>query len=142
MSKKSQDTPTPFLKALLLCEEIIVDERSKKKTLVGIFDNINVEKFPYVHLRLMIYVRVMDAQGEYRFRIDYVQVKTDQLLGRSEIPPITIQDRLRTQELIITPPPIPIPAPGEYEFRLWANDRYVGRVSFTATERPRGKRGV
>jgi len=125
---------TPYPLAILLCDTIIVDERSKKKTLVGIFDVIYAKEFPAKHRPLSVYVRLTDAEGEYQFRIDYVQVKTDKLLGRGNIPPISITDRLKTHELIMEFPPIDIPEPGEYEFRLWANDRYIGRAKFTAVE--------
>ena len=123
---------TPYPLAILLCDQIIVDERSKKKTLVGIFDLIYARQFPVGHRPLSIYVRLTDAEGQYEFRMDYVQVKTDKLLGRGEIPAVPITDRLKTHELIMEFPPIKIPEPGDYEFRLWANDRYVGRVKFAA----------
>lgn len=123
---------TPYPLAILLCDQIIVDERSKKKTLVGVFDVIHVKNFPALHPSLSIYARLTDAEGQYKFRMDYVQVKNDGLLFRVETPNIAIADRLRVQELVMQFPPIQIPEPGEYEFRLWANERYIGRVKFTA----------
>jgi hypothetical protein len=123
---------TPYSLAMLLCDQVIVDERSKKKTLVGLFDIIYAKSFPAKHPSLSVYARLTDAEGQYKFRMDYVQVKTDNLLGRADIPPIDITDRLKTHELVMQFPPIDIPVQGEYEFRLWANDRYVGRVKFTA----------
>ena len=123
---------TPYPLAILLCDQIIVDEQSKKKTLVGIFDVIYAKGFPAQHPSLSVYARLTDAEGQYSFRMDYVQVKNDQLIGKGEVPSITITDRLKVQELVMQFPPIAIPEPGEYEFRLWANDRYIGRVKFTA----------
>ena len=123
---------TPYPLAILLCDQIIVDEISKKKTIVGIFDLIYAEKFPAEHRPLSVYVRLTDAEGQYAFRMDYVQVKNDKLLAQTEIPGVSINDRLKAHELIMQFPPIKIPEPGEYEFRLWANDRYIGRMKFTA----------
>ena len=125
---------TPYPLAILLCDQIIVDERSKKKTLVGIFDSIYASQFPTKHQLLSVYVRLTDAEGQYNFRMDYVQVKTDKLLGRADIPPVDITGRLKIQELIMQFPPIEILEQGDYEFRLWANDRYIGRAKFTAVE--------
>jgi len=123
---------TPYPLAILLCDQIIVDEISKKKTLVGIFDLIYAKQFPAEHRPLSVYVRLTDAEGQYAFRMDYVQVKTDKLLTHAEIPGVSITDRLKAHELIMQFPPIKIPEPGEYEFRLWANDCYIGRMKFTA----------
>ncbi|MBE9512455.1 MAG: hypothetical protein IMY77_00105 [Chloroflexi bacterium] len=134
MSELAQGASTPFPVALLLCDSVVVDERSKKKTLVGVFDNINAVSFPTTYRPITLYARLTDAEGQYSFRLDYVQVKTDQLLAKAEIPSLNIPDRLSAYEIMLEPPPIVIPEPGEYEFRLWANDRYIGRVKFRANK--------
>jgi hypothetical protein len=125
---------TPYPLAILLCDQIIVDERSKKKTLVGVFDTVYAKQFPATHRRLSVYVRLTDAEGQYQLRMDYVQIKTDKLLGHAEIPAVSLPDRLKTHELVMEFPPIKIPEAGDYEFRLWANNRYIGRARFTAIE--------
>ena len=130
---------TPYPLAILLCDQIIVDERSKKKTLVGIFDSIYARQFPVRHRSLSVYVRVTDAEGQYEFRMDYVQVKTDKLLGTGKILAVPITDRLKAHELIMEFPPIEIPEAGDYEFRLWANGRYIGRAKFAAVEVAKGR---
>ena len=132
MGNSRQGISTPVPKALLLCDSVVVDERSKKTTLVGIFDRIFIRKFPGSHGPLTIYARLTDAEGRYELRIDYVQVKTDKLLAQAKLPALEIPDRLKEHEVIIEPPPVQIPEPGQYEFRLWANERYVGRVKFEA----------
>lgn len=136
MPEQSIGSATPFPLALILCDSAIVDETSKKKTLVGIFDRILVERFPATHRPLTIYARLTDAEGRYDFRVDYVQVKTDKILAQGKLAGIDIPDRLTPFEILLTPPPIPIPEPGQYEFRVWANGRYVGRVAFTVEEAP------
>lgn len=129
---------TPYPLAILLCDQIIVDERSKKKTLVGIFDSIYAEQFPVMHRPLSVYVRLTDAEGQYEFRMDYVQIQTDNLLGQGTIPGVSITDRLKVHELVMEFPRIEIPEPGDYEFRLWAGERYIGRAKFTAVEVKKG----
>ena len=141
MSDSPKGASNPFPLAILICDSVYIDERSKKKVLVGIFDNINATEFPTEYKPLAIYARLIDAEGEYSFRFDYVQVKDDKLLGKASIPSVTIPDRLKVYDLVIEPPPIPLPEPGEYEFRLFANDRYIGRVKFNAVKIEPGKSG-
>ncbi len=124
--------PAPFPLALLLCDSVITDEDSKKKTLVGIFDRILVQKFPTAYRPLTIYARLIDAEGTYDFRVEYVQVKTDKILAQGSFSGIKVEDRLSPIEILLTLPSIPIPKPGQYEFRIWANKFYVGRISFIA----------
>ena len=131
------DTPsanTPYPKALLLCDAIIVDEISKKKTLVGVFSQINIESFPAHFYPMTLYARLIDAEGVYDFILQYVQVSNDKLLNKADIPNVTIPDRLAIHEIVIKLPILPIPDPGQYEFRIWANNKYVGSTSFKAVQ--------
>jgi hypothetical protein len=134
MNESVKGTTTPFALAILICDQVIVDEKSKKKTLVGVFDTINAVEFPANHPRVSIYARMTDAEGQYDFRIEHVQVKTDKLLFKGEILGVTVPDRLKMHELVLELQNVPLPESGEYEFRLWANDKYIGRVKFIAAE--------
>lgn len=128
--------PTPFAVALLLCDDVIVDERTKKKTLVGVFDQVLAADFPIDHRPITIYAKLKDAEGQYRFRVDCVQVGTDEAFGRIDLGPVTIPNRLAITELVLGSLGLRIPKAGAYEFRIWANDRYVGRVAFEARRIP------
>ena len=75
-----------------------------------------------------------DGEGSYTFRMDYVQVRTDKVLTQGQMPGITFDSRFSIVELLLDPPPVPIPEAGQYEFRIWANDRYVGSTRFTAEQ--------
>jgi hypothetical protein len=115
---------------LLLCEILITEAGTNRKTLVGIFDQLIVQRFP-AHQRMAIYARLTDGQGLYRFKLDFVDVGHDRLLGEFESEPIEIPDRLRPFEVAL-PFLIDIEAPGLYEFRLYANDAYIGSIAFNA----------
>lgn len=120
---------TPFVVAMLLCEQVITDEESKKKTLVGIFDQVAYPGEPYV-FPITIYVRLTDAAGTYRVAIEYAHTATDRLIGRVEVPTaMEIPDRLKFHDLVIRMP-VPIDDLGEFELRLYANDAYLGRTRF------------
>lgn len=134
MPETTEGVLTPFPLALLLCDSVIVDEQSKKKTLVGVFDRVLAKQFPARHRPVTIYVRLTDAEGRYNFRIDYIQARTDKVLAQGKITGVDIPNRSRVHEIILRPLPVPIPEPGEYEFRLWANDRYVAQVKFVAEQ--------
>ena len=45
---------------------------------------------------------------------------------------ITSESRHRYTELVLTNPPLPLPEPGEYEFRLWVNSSFISSVRIMA----------
>lgn len=51
------------VEAILFCDHII-DDRTGKKSLIGIFEAIGVSSFPARHSRMFLYVRFSGAPGE------------------------------------------------------------------------------
>jgi hypothetical protein len=121
----------PYVLATLLCDYIVVEEGSSKKSLIGIFERIFAQAFPVVH-RFGVYVKVVDAEGTYSLRVDYADISNDQVIERMDIGTFRAEDRLASTELVINLI-APIPAAGTYEFRIYANDLYLARATFTAS---------
>ena len=72
--------PVPSVIAILLCDRIIEEVGTHKKTLVGIFDRINVPA--PVRMPLAFYARLTDAEGKYKFRVDVMFLNKGQLYRR------------------------------------------------------------
>jgi len=127
----------PFLLAILVCDSGTVDQNSGKKTLVGIFDQVIARKFP-TSRSLSVYFKLSDAQGKYKFRVQYAQVKTGKILAGAETRDVvTIESRLDIFDSLISFPmdlPIPVPEAGQYEFRLDANNMFLGRIAINALQ--------
>jgi hypothetical protein len=81
---------------------------------------------------MAVYAKITDAQGPYTFRLDYVDVSTDRVLDRIEFDTASRLDRLRYYDLVL-PVTVPLAGVGTYEFRLYANDSYLGRIAFTVS---------
>ena len=119
--------PIPSVIAILLCDRIIVEAETHKKTLIGIFERINVPapaKIP-----LAFYARMTDAEGQYKFRVDAISLKDDRRVVRVETSRIQIESRLGVMELGLNLPPVTFPVAGRYEFQLYGNDVYLGHVT-------------
>jgi len=125
----------PYLQALLICDSGTVDRNSGKKTLVGVFDRVIAKDFPTPRW-LSVYFKLSDAQGKYKFKVQYAQVGTGNILAEAETDVLTIESRLDMRDFLITPPaPLLFPEAGQYEFRLYANDMFLGRVAVSAEQR-------
>ena len=134
MVEETSPLPTPVPVAFLLCDQISVDASSGKKTIVGVFDRIWVGQFPASHSPVWLYVRVIDCEGQYPVRVEYVQVSNQAILGRAE-GTANSQNRHRYTDFVLQLPRIPLPEQGEYEFRLWMNNKFISSIRLTALPR-------
>jgi hypothetical protein len=113
--------PQPVVKAFLVCDQIIHDAQTGKKSLVGVFHELRADRFPAVHPVLWIYANLTDAHGRYTFEIQFVDVQNNRVLGKGTPPEITIPGPLQTTELSAQLRNVALPAPGTYEFQLLTN---------------------
>lgn len=122
--------PTPDLNAMLICDTVITDRDTGKNSVIGIFDRIVAGSFPVRHPSLTVYARIIDAQGEYKFKLELVNLTNNQTIGGGTTPPIEVTDRMVPHDLVFKLHGLTFPADGRYEFRLYADDNFVGVHSF------------
>ncbi len=58
-------TEIPTGLALITCDTIIEDRRSGKKSLIGLFGQLNVARLPFVHSTLSLLVSLTGGCGDY-----------------------------------------------------------------------------
>ncbi|MBN2449893.1 MAG: hypothetical protein JXR77_05865 [Lentisphaeria bacterium] len=56
---------TPLGLSLLMCDTIIEDKHTGKKTLVGLFDRVHARRFPCIHPFMCVYVSLTGARGRF-----------------------------------------------------------------------------
>lgn len=117
----SQKTPHPVVKAFLVCDQVIHDMQTGKKTLVGVFHELRADRFPAVHPALWIYANLTNARGKYTIEIQLFDVERNNVLGRGKPPEIDIPGPLQTTEISAQLRSIALPGPGTYEFHLLVN---------------------
>lgn len=124
--------PVPL--ACLICDQVLTDENTKKKSLIGVFDHIWVGEFPTQHGPIALYARFYDAQGDYDVRVEYLKVDDQSVLGDAS-GNIHVAERDQTVEFAINLPSVEIPEPGKYEFRVHLNGQYFQSARFNAISR-------
>ncbi len=125
------DSTTPSVQAFLVCDSVIEDSLTKKKSLIGLFTHLQAMTFPFQHHQLGLYFCMTDAEGTYHFDIDLMHVDSDQLVCRASLPEIAIEDRLQIADFGINVPALVFPSPGRYEFRLRINGRVIAQKDFS-----------
>jgi hypothetical protein len=108
-----------------VCDQVIQDAQTGKKSLIGVFHELRAQRFPAVHPVLWIYANLTDARGRYEFQIRLVDVARNSILGKGAPPPIDIQGPLQTTEISAQLRNVALPSEGTYEFHLVANGQLV-----------------
>jgi hypothetical protein len=128
------DIAKPSVQAFLVCDQVIEDSLTKKKSLIGIFTHLQAVAFPFQHQQMGLYFCLTDAEGTYHFDIDLVYVNNEQLVCRATLPNIVIGDRLQISDFGINIPSLIFPAPGRYEFRLRMEGHLIAQKDFNVMQ--------
>lgn len=120
--------PLPTLLAFLVCDSVIHDAQTKKKTLVGIFSQLISDQVP-TGANVGLYGKLAEGSGQYKLMIRLVHLKDEKLVMEASFDANwAVPDQ--PLELGINLRGLSIPDFGQYEFQLFANDVYLGRAVF------------
>ena len=121
-------SPTPKANAMLICDYVITERGTNKKSLIGVFENIGAATFPCTHFAMSVYIKLTDAQGGYHFRLELVDLQSDAMIGKSEMPEeVRVPSPLDAHELVFNLRGVRFMHAGKYEFRIFANDKIFGQ---------------
>ena len=67
-AKHDHEPPLPVLNALLVCDEAIKEE-------VGIFETMRVPSFPARPVRVCVYAKMTDAEGQYEITLQLIRLE-------------------------------------------------------------------
>ena len=127
--------PVPKTNAMLICDQVITEQETNKKSLIGIFEHIGAAQFPATHHAMSVYVKLTDAQGSYHFHLALFDLKNETAVADCPIPEaVPISSPLQSHELVFNLRGLKFPHPGENEFRIFANDRIFGQKTFVVNE--------
>jgi hypothetical protein len=125
----------PLLIAALVCDVAVPDPSTGKHNLIGIFDRINVGRFP-AGRRMSVYIKLTDAEGHYDLEINFVQIATGNVLAGAK-GTLDVPNRLASVDTSIAFPKLALPAAGRYEFQVRANSVFLGSTFLDATQAPK-----
>ena len=70
-----------MIHAFLICEKVITEVGTKKKTLVGVFDIITAPRFPCMHNELWVYVNIGDILAEQKIKLELIYMDENKIIG-------------------------------------------------------------
>ena len=132
----SETTVKPNLIALVVCDDIYVEQRGKI-ALVGLFSQILAKKVPCVHPRMAVYVSVSGLRAGSRGRLEIVYGEAEEtplVAAEGRFPddakPLDVLD----MQFILNN--VPFHAIGKHFIRFWANQHLIAMRPFYVVEGP------
>ena len=107
------------LKALsmLICDEVIEDKKTSKKSLIGLFNQIATTTFPFRHRKLVVFCALTGGLGEYKAVLQYSHLSDLKPIG-SIVVDLVFNDPNRILEFDYECVNTLFPQPGKYNFQL------------------------
>ncbi len=119
---------------MLLCDITLVEEGSRKRSLIGLFDSIRSPQFPTVHPSMSVYVQFREIEGTFNFTLELVDLEADQVMNKAVVEKFKVQNRSRDCELVFNLMSVKFDRAGDYEFRIYVDDYLFGQKSFKVLE--------
>jgi len=124
------DIVKPSIQAFLVCDSVIIDSITGKKSIIGAFTHLWASQFPCQHQQMGVYFCLTDAEGIYQFELRLYYLDKDLMVGKASLSPITIKSRLEINDFGLNIPSLVFPGPGRYEFRLYADGHFINQKDF------------
>lgn len=123
-------TGNPILKAMLICDMTLVEEHTRKRSLIGLFDRIKAAQLPTIHPSMSVYVQFREIEGVFDFTLELFDLTQGKAVNRAVIPKFTVSERSHDCELVFNLLQLKFEHAGEYEFRIYVDDLIFGQKSF------------
>jgi hypothetical protein len=120
---------TPTLVSLLICDQVIDDRLSNKKSAIGLFNAVLVPSVPTRIHQLAVMATLTEIRGRTPLRLRLVRDEDNEVLmqtrGHVEAP-----DPLAMVDLVFAMQGIPVAKAGQYAFELLSESELLGRRRF------------
>jgi hypothetical protein len=130
---------TPEVLAMILCDQVITDVDTNKKSLIGLFDQVEALSLPCVVHELHVYLSLTNGHGKLAAAIACVTVDEGEELFHGETQ-VAFADPLQVVELHFVFPNARFPRAGEYRFQFSADHQILLErrffVSYLREEQP------
>ncbi len=136
--EEHQPVAAPTLVSLLICDQVIDDKLSNKKSAIGIFNMILVPKLPTSIHQMAILASVTEISGRAEMELRLMRDFDNEVLfsGRGAV---EAPDPLAVVDLLFAMHGIKIPEEGQFAFELLSDGELLGRRRFQVQLRPPGQ---
>jgi hypothetical protein len=123
----------PIVKSFLIADAVLQDRLTGKWSIIGVFDRVMAPSFPVVHPTVALYLRLSDAQGKYKIRVEFRDA-SDRRVGLFEGIELEVKDAAQAIEVGLPTHMLPLEKPGKYQFQLFINEEFLSSAELTVMQ--------
>lgn len=132
--------PAPIPLSMILCDMIIEDKKTSKKSLIGLFSTVTTAKVPCVLSRFGVFISLTEGIGEYACVLRCSLAEDNTLVGETK-GQVRFVDRREVVEISLEVNGLSFPRYGDYRFDLYCEEellisRVVSLVAPPAVDAP------
>lgn len=127
--------PPPRCKAILLCDQTILDAVTGNVSIIGTFTEFILPSFPGRTKPVCAFLLLIDGIGRYQVVVEIHDLGEDKIIARSPGMAIHFPERLARINFVTQIPPLPLVHPGTYDVVVLANGQEIDRQQFKAVKR-------
>lgn len=127
--ENNQTMPIPVVLSVNICDTSIRDERTKKVTLVGLFNVIGATTFPCTHDQMHVHVAMTNGHGKYKTEIRFTHRKDGTVIV-ALVGEVEFKTPLQIIELVTEWRRIQFREPGEYDVEVVFNGKLAASRKF------------
>lgn len=131
----AKELPSPAALAFIICDTVIEDKITNKKSLVGLFNSIEAKSFPCTHPVIHVFVSLTGGHGEYQSALACVKDDNERIKVLGLSGPIRFNNPLEVVELNFEIRGVSFPEAGIYRFQFLCNDIPIVSRKFQVVER-------
>ena len=119
--------------SLMICDQVITEAETNKKSLIGVFNNLSARQFPCRHPRLCIFVSITGGHGKAKTEVRCVNEQTRQALFGAE-GEVSFTDPNYMVEAVFEFNNVVFPAPGLHCIEVLSNGDLVLQRRFVVSQ--------
>lgn len=127
----------PTLVSLLICDQVIDDRLTKKKSAIGLFNTVLVPSLPTRIHQLAVMATLTEISGRTPLRLRLMRDEDNSVLMQTQ-GHVDAPDPLTMVDLVFAMQGVPVAQAGQYAFELLSEGELLGRRRFrVVVGRPR-----
>ena len=120
----SKQGERPIGQALLVCDHIIVEEGTNKKSLIGVFNNIGSSNFPVIHPQMSVFAAMTNGRSTLPTKLRFIREGDQKEIFAAE-GMVEFQSPNAVVELVFKLVNVPFEQAGLYTFELYCDEELI-----------------
>ena len=128
--KKLGIQPPPQCKAILLSDIAIVDVRTKKPSIVGVFDRFVLPDLPGTSPACSLFLQFVRGIGIYAIAVEIHDLRKNVVLAKATVAAIEFETPMSAINVQVPVPPLRLAYSGAYDIVVFANGDAIDTAQF------------